>query len=358
MRRLWLPPSIALALLLVACSTSETPSGGDAEGVDSGAKGSAKDSSSESSSEADAADASKALMDAGIAADGSTPTTVQLNIPPREQWPNNGGYCGETSLQSIALHYGAWISQDVVRNVAGGELLLGVNEKKALDALHFTYTLWDSESAKPQFERFAAWAKGELMARHPLIFGVYLTDGTDDADYDHIMVATGVSAHIADGYDATDRLLFNNNFGDALSVEFGAFQGTRKTCARDSSIGGCIPQSVDYGVAITGIVDPQNATRPVEVTVANQSEPNVSKGDSPVQMTANVKTSGLTKGGAYALLRYDGYKKVPVSGTAAEIVAEPNTARVDFVAVSTEWTYVDPTPFSSDGAVYYRCVPR
>lgn len=355
----WLNHSLALALLLAACSTSETPSSGDSETSDSGAKGAGKHSSEESPSESDASTASSA--DTGTVADASDAwelTSVQLNIPPREQWPNDGGYCGETSLQSIALHFGAWISQEIVRKAAGGEMLLGVNDSKALDALHFTYTRWDSESAKPQFESFAVWTKKNLAARAPVIFTVYLTDGTNDPDYDHIMVATGANYRSSDGYDATDRLFFNNNFGSALSLEFGAFHGTRKTCTRDSAAGGCIPESVDYGVAITGIVDPQKATRPVDVTVANQSEPNVSKGDSPVQMTASVKASGLTKGGAYALLRYDGYKKVPVSGSAAEILAEPNAARVDFVATSTEWTYADPTPFSSDEAVYYRCVQR
>ncbi len=290
-------------------------------------------------------------------ADAATEGTTMLDIPPREQWPNDGGYCGETSLQSIALLYGAWISQDVVRKVAGGEMLLGVNDAKALDALHFTYVLWNSESSAPQFQGFAAWLKGNLARQTPAIFSVYLTDGTNDPDYDHIMVATGATYRNADVYSASDTIFFNNNFGSALSRELGAFSATRASCSKDSLVGGCIPESVDYGVAVTGIVDPSKATRPVSISVAKNSEPNVSKGAAAESMMATGKAAGLTAGTAYALLRYDGYKKVP-AGNASEILAAPNTSRVDFTATASEWTFSDPTPFDSDSAVYYRCVPR
>lgn len=54
----------------------------------------------------------------------TTPTiptySVQLDMPPRLQWPNNNGYCGETSLQMAGLYYGAWISQYAARAAGGG----------------------------------------------------------------------------------------------------------------------------------------------------------------------------------------------------------------------------------------------
>lgn len=49
----------------------------------------------------------------------STQTTILLDIPPRLQWPNNNGYCGETAVQSIYLYYGSYISEIQVRNIAG-----------------------------------------------------------------------------------------------------------------------------------------------------------------------------------------------------------------------------------------------
>lgn len=48
------------------------------------------------------------------------PTCVQLDMPPRFQWSENAGYCGETSVQMAALYYGAWISQYVARAQGGG----------------------------------------------------------------------------------------------------------------------------------------------------------------------------------------------------------------------------------------------
>jgi hypothetical protein len=34
-----------------------------------------------------------------------TTKTVLLDIPPRLQWHNGNGYCGETALQSIGMSY-------------------------------------------------------------------------------------------------------------------------------------------------------------------------------------------------------------------------------------------------------------
>lgn len=34
-----------------------------------------------------------------------TRQTVLLDIPPRLQWDNGNGYCGETSLQSIGIFF-------------------------------------------------------------------------------------------------------------------------------------------------------------------------------------------------------------------------------------------------------------
>lgn len=62
----------------------------------------------------------------------------------RLQWDENSGYCGEVSIQSIALFYGTYISQYRV--------------------------------------------KGHLAQKHPVIFDVF-SQGLDDPDYDHIITA-------------------------------------------------------------------------------------------------------------------------------------------------------------------------
>jgi hypothetical protein len=288
---------------------------------------------------------------------GST-TSPQLDIPPRQQWENDGGYCGETSIQAIGLYYGAWISQQVARTVAGGEFLIGVNDETALVALHLAHTTWDTGAPRLQFESFLAWIKGHLQQGVPVVYGIYLTDGIDDPDYDHIVPATGITAASASGYNAADVLTSSDNFGDRITRSVAGMSGTRRSCASSSTQGGCVPRDVDYGVAITGIVDTDHATLPVRIKVPTNREPNVSQGQAAVAMTASVTVGGLTAGHDYALLRYDDYTAVPTAGTAAAFLASRFSHRVDFTATDAPWTYADPTSFLSSGAVYYRCVPR
>ena len=41
-----------------------------------------------------------------------------LDITPRRQWDWDGGFSGEVSIQTIALTYGFWVSQDLIRKAA------------------------------------------------------------------------------------------------------------------------------------------------------------------------------------------------------------------------------------------------
>jgi hypothetical protein len=307
-----------------------------------------------------AGDTSSGPVDASTldASDTSGPTSRQLDIPPRNQWTNANGYCGEISIQSIALYYGTWVSEDVVRTVAGGELLIGVNGPAALTALHFAFTQWDTSAPQPQFHSFLVWMKTNLALGVPSFFGAYLTDGNNDPDYDHIMPATGIQFTAASAYDPTDVLTYNDNFGDRITRAAGALSATRASCSYSSTQGGCIPQDVDYGIAVTGIVDPQHVTLPVSLSVPSNSEPNVSTGAAPVQITGTVTVSGLQPGTSYALLRYDDVTQVPTSGSAASFLASRFTYRTDFTAAAATWSLVDPNTFTSGGTTVYRCVPR
>lgn len=291
-------------------------------------------------------------------ADQTRTSSVVLDIPTRIQWPNDGGYCGETSIQSIGLYYGAWISQAVARDVAGGEVLLGDNEEDALDRLHFSYDVWKGKKDHDQFEAFSVWLKGHLADRHPTIFTVYLSDANDDPDYDHIMPAIGIDWRHRDRYDGDDVLTFHNNFGSQLRRSFKSLGASRKKCDSDSAEGGCIPKDVDYGTAILGFEDEDGVTLPTRLTVERNSEPNVSRGERPVALRGTVHVSKLSSGKAYALLRYDDVDAVPEKGSAEDYLSSRYDARVDFVADGETWVHADPDPFASDGVRYYRCVAR
>jgi len=51
----------------------------------------------------------------GVCTAPDTKYMMRAPVTPRDQWTISGGFCGSLSIQTIALTYGAWISQDIVR---------------------------------------------------------------------------------------------------------------------------------------------------------------------------------------------------------------------------------------------------
>jgi hypothetical protein len=79
--------------------------------------------------------------------------SVQFDIPPRLQWDDNSGYCGEVSIGSIALFYGTHISQYRVRAIIDPtqqqDTLVPYNSGPIFDAFRLNYEAWNSNSATP-----------------------------------------------------------------------------------------------------------------------------------------------------------------------------------------------------------------
>ena len=140
-----------------------------------------------------------ALLLLAAALGGAAGSEVRLDIPARLQWANTGGYCGETSIQMSALYYGAYVSQYVVRAAGGagqgsqillpaspGQTVVGIGRSlsKAAAKLKLGAEVFVPEDdSAPQAEEFLGWAKEEIKAGHPVIFGQYITDCGEDPDY-------------------------------------------------------------------------------------------------------------------------------------------------------------------------------
>ena len=284
-----------------------------------------------------------------------------LPIPPRLQWSNDHGYCGETSLQSIALYYGAWISQRVARQAGGGELLLGHIAEKAIAALHFELESFPFAKNELNFEKFMLWLKGNLARKVPAIITVYLNGVEHEADdsYDHIVPVIGFKPHEVGNsqFDREDVLVFHNNFNaKPIFRSFGSLMGSRDGCQSDLDGGGCIARHEIYALVIRGIIDRDRTSLPVRMSVANWDEPNISQGESPMPMIAALTISGLARGRSYALLRYNDPAHVPLAGGGRDFLSSKYQIRHDFTAEEGEYIYRDPTPFLSSESVYYRCV--
>jgi hypothetical protein len=274
-----------------------------------------------------------------------------LDIPSRLQWQNAHGYCGETSIQMIGLYYGDYISQDVCRKVAGGEVLINVNDSAALEALSFTFKEWNPGQAQPQYQNYLVWVKQYLNKKHPVILTVYV-QGLSDPDYDHIFPAIGFSAQNLNAYSVSDQLSYNSCFDTtSFTRGFGAMWDTRPMTGNGATNTYCIPRDVNYGCAVTGIKDVLKATRPVHLKLDTRDEANVSLAASPTWLHATITADSLTPGLKYALIRYNNYLTVPSSNF------NPLTASsaVYFIAGGVQKLTTD--SFMSNTAVFYRCIP-
>lgn len=281
--------------------------------------------------------------------------TTRLPIAPRQQWNENNGYCGETSIQSCALYFGTYASQYRVRAFINpdqqSQLLIGVNEQTSLRGLRLTFEQWNPRNPIPQWQNYLAWVKRSLQKGNPVIGTMYIK-GMADLDYDHIVPMVGYrSAFNARHYRGSDTLLFNDNFNTAtLARTFGTLGATRRI-ANIGRFNYSIPSRVDYGCAVTGIVDTLRETVPVRLQVDRSSEPNLIAGAQPVTMNATLTIQSLVPGKTYSLLRYDDPAEVPDSGFLAQ--GGYASART-FTATTTTQTLTD--HFLSNGVVTYRCV--
>lgn len=310
-----------------------------------------------------------------------------LDLPPRYMWgwsapgglapPTASGYCGSASLQTVALYYGNWLTQDAIRGTSGGHngnhaLLLGVNGATSVMSACAALKLncsssWDfNEEPQPQSSRFLSWASAAIDAGKPVIVGVYWAEESD-ADYDHIVPMVGY----------TDNAVYFNDLhsNSTTRAELPGFVSSRKHCKRGSAaatltraqqLGGesgtaeswkfCLPREVDYGVIVEGNRDAQRAgLLPLRLDMAANSEPDYSKEDrehqAPVLLTATLQATGLTAGGHYILLRYETPSAIPAEKLLARGGYSEHTAFTPSGS-SQSW----PVSFMSNSTTLFRCV--
>ena len=281
---------------------------------------------------------------------GSSATEVRLGIPPRLQWNNSEGFCGETDIQMAALYYGTYISQYQVRKLSGGELLVSENDAPVYKALGLKTDVWNAGSPKPQWRSYLSWVKKNLIQGHPVMMTVFVR-GMNFPTYDHIVPVVGFGGQAADGYDPNDRITFYDNFRKTLYTRtFGSLPDTRAMNGNGATEKYCVPQEVDYGCAVTGIVDANRETVPVRLWLDSWSEPNVSLKEKPKTFNTAVAVSDLVVGKKYLLLRYNDYHKLPESCFANS----HSDKTVVFTATAKNMTFYD--GIRSDSIAIYRCV--
>ncbi|CAF3343115.1 unnamed protein product [Rotaria socialis] len=298
-------------------------------------------------------------------------SSVQLDIPPRRQWAHGHGYCGETVVQSFGLYNGAWISQQLVRDVNHGEYLIhhltpeddqqrrprggggGGDPLVTLTTLKFCYDAWDHENTpQPQFPSYCLWIKRCLLQGFPIMFRTKFNEFFAG----HIMPIIGIDYSNENTYDERDNVyyysLFNRGIIKQPLSELGNDPGALPFCCN----WGCVPLNVCWGIAITGILDEDKVCLPVRLTVAEWDEPCAADGMKARDMIGKVTVQALTARTQYILLRYSSYIDVPVKGNAEAFLSSNYASRHDFTAQDYIYVYEDPIPINSNGSTYYRCV--
>ncbi len=283
-------------------------------------------------------------------------TTTSLPIPPRLQWDELDGYCGECSIQQAALYFGTYVSQYVCRAIINpnqkSQLLVAVNDQTVLTALRLTSAKFNyNQAANPQFAGYFGWVKQHLALKRPVLIVSYVK-GLSDPDYDHIMLATGFTSSNSTTYVGTDRLYFNDCYSPSANMRVAStLSDVRRMRVNGAKYEFCIPTNICYGTAITGIADTSGAALPVQLKLASWSEPDIMAGAAPATLNATVSVTGLIAGRSYSLYRYNNHLNVPTTN----YIRSNYTSVVNFVATNPTATF--PASMISNGVAVFRCLP-
>ena len=146
-----------------------------------------------------------------------------------------------------------------------------------------------------------------------------------------------------------------------FSYAFAGFPATRQQANRPTGpVYSLANDEANYGIAITGVSDPQRLTLPVRVsTNRNDESPAMRDGattrPAPMPLRLTVTVSGLQPLVSYRLYRYSSLAAVPNSGFNA---AAAKAANVWTFSVPRGVTrYVQTVPILSNEVAVFRAVP-
>jgi hypothetical protein len=309
------------------------------------------------------------------------------DLPPRSQWQENYGYCGEVAFITAGLYYGQYLSQYDARSLADGtgiqnressQLLLGVNDAAVAARMHLQMTNWRGSGTA----EFLVWVKKNVVAGLPVAIAVFQNTGifygdtsatAGDSENDHIVPVHSVTSRhpLTDGtWHADDTLTFSDNgiYGSGMrsgprfnfTYAFRVFPRTRAQANQLSAPVYSLPvHTPNYGVAFTGVKDLWRETLPVRIkTSVNYEVPEIVDGSNarPAarQIMLTVTVSGLKPGTHYKLYRYNSMAAVPDGSFNAHAARASHVWSINITSGST---YVVTQLVPSSQTVAFRCVP-
>jgi len=310
-----------------------------------------------------------------------------MPVRSRNQWGDSGGYCGSLSVQAIAMRYGAYISQSIVRkstsnggghgNERDGWEILHTNIGEALDNLKLTHDDWNFTLVGDPFKTgYFAWMKKHLINGSPIVWMIECAGDSHATygigNYDHIEPVWGIyTNHSLDDQQAypADVVAHGADYGATTSTpgptlyrEFGSLPDTE---AMEGNCRDAVPEygknefypcvssdKSQYGYAITGVME-KTPSLPLFLDIDRYDEPDINRWQRPAQLKGTVTINGLKSGTSYKIYRWDDLKNVPVDSNYEDSKYD---FMEQFTATATTYVYEDPNTFASDGTTYYRCV--
>lgn len=312
---------------------------------------------------------------------------VKNSIPPRLQWDQNFGYCGEVSFISAGLYYGQYISQYTARAIASknkpqnhakSQLMLGINDLDVANRMHLNAIAW--RPGNGQTRDFLRWVKTNVLEGNPVAIGVFANENLlyenrqseeSDSEFDHIVSVFGIGSNKALNhldYDDDDIIylsdhgLWSNTCNPPyiFRYPFGAFQGTREDANDPKSSMYTLPNNGNnYGIAITGVKDLNGETLPVRIeTSVNFEEPEIEDGSEeaplPMPLRLTITVSDLKPHVLYFLYKYDDFAKVPDSKFNANA---SKACKKWEIKLYSGTTFITTEEIQSDEIAVYRVVP-
>lgn len=274
--------------------------------------------------------------------------TYNQSMPPRLQWLQNGGYCGEVSTVAAGLRWGQYLSQYDVRDIATGSqfkyYLLGENDIPTAIALRLNYSTYPNtcvpDNKRTCSHAFLSWMKYMARRGFSVTFTVYMNQwlftGNPDynagnSDYDHIVsLYSWSSLHDDDGYYDDDVLTFSDHglWNDdpqqpppyLFTYNLSEFQGSRRQANAHRGNIYTLPdvcKSGNFGVAHRGPADPDGVLLSASIACsANFESPHIASRSEdrppgmPLQLTVSI--TGTQLGVDYKAYIYGNSSKVPV----------------------------------------------
>ncbi len=371
----------------------------------------------------------------------SMPAPLAYSFQPRApvrpfyQWLNNNGYCGEVSLLEAGLANGQWISQANSRSIASpftsytqtgrktgikfySQMLLddyakpttttAVSYGKAALYMKLAATSYPSSvqtTGQAGFANFMRWIKAKIVAGDQVTLGVINAFDTSPP-YSHIVNVIRVESNYpaSDTAYHADDVLYIDDHGlmtlgdynpaippgttstsDCAPFVFGYSFAKWATSVGSRKIYG-IPlptsRSRNYAYAVSGVLDSQGNTLPVQLSITNNDNPmNPIAGynyEAPmigtsivgnsftntlptaIRLTLSATVSGLVTGNAYNLYLYK-FTARPLLGAFAVPTSNFNanaglaTQTLSFVATGP--TYTSVVEALSSDTIAFRAVP-